>query len=173
MDTLKEYNIIKQVAKASYQNGFLKEKDKSQEDKPFFLNLEFLKTFVDNFQEAKEFPFTKKDLQNDYDGFIKTVNKIVQSNEGIPAWYLYGRDLDCIQWYPLLFSDATKIKNHFIAKCEEVLVFKSQFDWPRLLRSENSEGREYYKYIELFSGEFFNMAVPELFGEKYSLFDLD
>ena len=173
MDTLKEYEIIKKEAKASYQNGFLNDKNKSHEDKSFFLNFEFLKALVDNFQEAQEFPFTKRDLRNDFNGFVKTLNEIVQSNEGIPACYLYGRDIDCIKWYPLLFNDATEIKNHFIAKCEEVLVFKSQFDWPRLLRSENSEGREYYKYIELFSGDFFNMAVPELFGEKYSLFDID
>ncbi len=172
IESLNEQKSLTQSAALAYKKG-LKTGNKRIKTNTHYTDLQNLKTFVDNFKIKKQHNFTKKELKSDFKEFNKNLNIIIESNREISLTYLYGRDLDCVNWYANIFKDDTKIKNVVLAKCEDHLIIKSKFDWGRILRSNKVEGREYYKNIELHCGEFFNLIVPEIYGIMFNLFDLD
>ena len=60
-----------------------------------------------------------------------------------------------------------------IVKCKEICIIKSNFDWAGLLNKYTRIGVSYYEALEICKGEFYNLVVPEVYGDKFSLSDID
>lgn len=58
-------------------------------------------------------------------------------------------------------------------KCNGIAIIKSVFDWGGLLNKIKRIGIEYYEALELEPGEFYNLVIPEIFADGFSIQDLD
>lgn len=117
--------------------------------------------------------FTKDALINDMDIFSENLRKILLYNKKFPQDYIYGRDVDSVSWFCELFGNDLNIPDKIIARCSEISIIKSGFDWAGLLNQYNRIGVEYYDLLELSPGEFYNLIIPEIYGDGFSLQDLD
>ncbi len=116
---------------------------------------------------------TKGEAQKDLKKFSRDVREVLRRNKEIQYDYLYGRDLVSVTWFCELFGNDSEIPNKMIAKCNEVEIIKSMFDWGGLINKITRVGIEYYEALELEPGEFYNLVVPELFTDGCSIEDLD
>ncbi len=116
---------------------------------------------------------TKSEAEKDLKKFSRDVREVLKRNKQTQLDYLYGRDLASVTWFCELFGNDSEISNKMIAKCHEVEIIKSRFDWGGLLNKITRVGIEYYEVLELDSGEFYNLVVPELFTDRCSIEDLD
>jgi Txe/YoeB family toxin of Txe-Axe toxin-antitoxin module len=116
---------------------------------------------------------TKIEAEKDLKKFSEDVRRVLKRNKEIQHEYLYGRDLKSVNWYCELFGNDSGILRKRIAKCKEIEIIKSKFDWGGLLNKIGRVGIEYYEVLELSPGEFYNLLVPEIFGDGFSINDLD
>lgn len=117
--------------------------------------------------------FTKAEIENDLVVFSENLMKVLQRNRRFLEDYIYGRDLESVTWFCELFGNDLNIPNKIIAKCSEINIIKSGFDWAGLLNQHKRIGVKYYEVLELNPGEFYNLIIPEIYGDGFSMQDLD
>jgi len=132
--------------------------------------LVLLKNIISEIKEYND--FSKIEIENDFNCFSKNLLKILK-HRSLNEEYIYGRDLSAVNWYCELFGDESEIENKIISKCDETSIITSIFNWAGLWNKHTRVGVKYYEELELSPGEFCNMMVPEIFGDGFSLQDID
>ncbi len=116
---------------------------------------------------------TKSESEKDLKTFSKNVTAVLMRYKEIPHDYIYGRDLESVNWFCELFGNDSDIPTRTISKCKEIEIVQSGFDWGGLLNKIKRVGAEYYEVLELEPGEFYNLVVPEVFSDGFTIEDLD
>lgn len=116
---------------------------------------------------------TKNEAYKDLIKFSKNIMEVLIHNKRIPYDYIYGRDLEAVNWFCELFGNDSDIPNKMIMKCNGIAIIKSVFDWGGLLNKIKRIGIEYYEVLELQPEEFYNLVIPEIFADGFSIEDLD
>lgn len=135
--------------------------------------MELLQTILEHYINEHDNSISLDDLQDDFKTFAASYQKILKNSGNDSLYWLYGRDLDAANWYCEIFGSEPNILNNIIVKCSEVNVVESEFDWAGLINKYTRIGVRYYDTLELAQGAFYNLFVPEIPGNKFSLFDLD
>jgi len=117
--------------------------------------------------------FTTGELHKDFKAFSKKLKKTVQQNLQFKRAFIHGRDLEAGSWFCILFGKDADIPNKTIARCNEINIIQSNFDWAGLLNKHKRIGVRYYEILEINKGEFYNLVIPEVFGDGFSLIDID
>lgn len=115
----------------------------------------------------------KQKLDADFNQFSEKVTLFFNTSRTISLTYLYGRDLESVNWHCKLFANESQIRDKKIVKCPKIHVIESEFDWAGLLNKHRRVGVKHYEELELSPGYFFNLVVPEISKYGQSLFDLD
>lgn len=113
------------------------------------------------------------EARKDFREFLKNIRQVLMLNKRISNVYLYGRDLESVNWFCELFGNDLNIPDKVISKCKEIKIIQSKFDWGGLVNKITRIGIEYYEVLELESGEFYNLVIPEIFVDGFSIQDLD
>lgn len=170
-----EYTGYSNKAKQNYANSLYTDNSVKLSTSSFknkdIQTLQFLKNFIDRLQGCDN--FTRVKLEADYNSFSENLLKALKEKSKLKRTYIYGRDIDANSWFCELFSNEVGIPDKTIAKCKEVSIIKSTFDWAGLLNKHTRIGIKYYEELELNSGEFYNLVVPEIFGDGFTLQDID
>ncbi len=117
--------------------------------------------------------YWKTEIEDDFKSFSKSLTQSLNVINEFSYAYIYGRDLEADNWFGNLFADSMKIMNKIVSKCEETCIIKSKFDWSGLYNKHTRVAVKYYEDLELSSGEFYNLIVPEVWGGGFSLHDID
>lgn len=117
--------------------------------------------------------FSKSEIEIDFKKFSENLQRALKLNRKFSPDYLYGRDLDSVNWHCNLFAKEQAIMQKVISKCDELTIIESGFDWAGLFNKHKRVGVRYYQQFELSHGQFFNLILPEVFANGFSLFDLD
>lgn len=136
-------------------------------------NIELLKNIFNNYIMNTDITFEKDKLNSDFETFSGKLITTLRENSNMTANYLYGRDIASVNWYQDLFTIEDDFLSKTISKSEGLAIIESEFDWAGLLNKYSRVGVEYYENLELTEGHFFNLIVPEIYTEKYSLIDID
>lgn len=137
--------------------------------KPQVLSL--LQTLIDDI-ESNDF-FTKKQLEDDFQDFSKNLLEILNKDLKYSKEYIYGRDLSSVNWYCKIFSKESEPMEKSIRKCDEINIIRSKFDWSGLFNKHTRIAVEYYEHLKLLPGEFFTLVTPEIYGDGFSIHDID
>ena len=128
------------------------------------------------FNIYKDSPINLIDMnrfEKDFQIFSKKLLAIIQKNTKISEYYLYGRDLKSTNWFCEIFANDFELPNKIISRCEELSIIESEFDWAGMINKYKRVGVKYYSNLELSQGHFFNLVIPEVSENKFSLFDID
>lgn len=136
-------------------------------------DLSLLEWIVNNSIEEQHSSLSKAEFENDFKIFSKNLHQFLSNSKRISPYWLYGRDLKSSNWYCELFGKDERFKSKIVSKCEEINIIESEYDWAGLLNKYKRIGAKYYEDLEISSGHFFNLAVPEISKNGFSLFDLD
>ncbi len=179
LSTLIDYRKFHNEAKNIYKKlRFLpKNKQKSKKLEVFeeLDNIEKITTLknIVNQIDYTDKPFTKKELEADFQLFAENIAITLKRN--IPNEFLYGRDIEATNWYSLIFEHEENIQEVQIVKCNEPTIITSDYDWANILNKfllSNIRIR-YYETFEISKGIFNSLIVPEVYTEKFSLYDLE
>ena len=177
--TLPDYQKLHKRAKSIYKKSkFLtKNRQKSKHIEVFeeLYNIEKIITLknIINQIDYTDKPFTKNELEADFQLFAENI--AVTLKRYIPNELLYGRDIEATNWYSLIFEHEENIKEVQIIKCNEPTIITSDYDWATILNKfllSNIRIR-YYESFEISKGNFNSLIVPEVYTEKFSLYDLE
>lgn len=113
------------------------------------------------------------DMEMDYLKFTDSLLEFVQESAKINPFYLYGRDIEAANWYASLFFDEDRILEKCIAKCPNIAVLESEYDWSGLLNKSKRVGVKYYEDMTFAAGQYYNLIIPEVYRQQVSLFDLE
>ena len=107
-------------------------------------------------------------FKNYVDAFLKNINKDY-------LIYLYGRDIEAVNWYCNIFANKENKKylNKQVVVCTEIKIHQSHFDWAGIINKHKRVGVSYYESLEVTEGEFYNLLVPETINDAFSIFDID
>lgn len=117
--------------------------------------------------------FAKSEIEKDLVEFSKNISELLVYNNNFPNDYIYGRDLEAASWFCELFGNDLDIPNKMVSKCDGISIIKSRFDWGGLLNKIKRKGIYFYQILEFEQGDFYNLVIPEIFGDGFSLQDLD
>ena len=117
--------------------------------------------------------FSKNELVHDFMQFSTNLLESLTQISTLKVPYIYGRDLDSALWFCKVFGNDADIPNKIIVKCNGISVIKSAFDWAGLLQQSQRVGVKYYELLQINSGESYNLIIPEVYDEGFSLFDMD
>lgn len=132
-----------------------------------------LKSIVNNDILERVSSPSKATFENDFRIFTENLQQFLSDSKNFSTYWLYGRDLESSDWYCELFGNDSTFKSKIVSKCEEIKIIESEYDWAGLLNKYKRVGVKYYEDLELSSGSFFNLLVPEVSKSGFSLFDLD
>jgi len=133
----------------------------------------FLKGLVNNDIVERGGSLYKARFENDFRIFTTNLNQFLSDSISISPYWLYGRDLESANWYCELFENDSTLKSKIVSKSGEIKIIESQYDWAGLLNKYKRVGVKYYEDLDLSPGVFFNLAVPEVSKNGFSLYDLD
>jgi hypothetical protein len=114
----------------------------------------------------------QQEFELDFEKFYNNLILLLEQNK-ISNLYLYGRDLNSVNWCKDIFEDETEILNKTIVKCSEIKIIKSDFDWAGIFNKFYRVGVVYYEKLQISQGQFFNVIVPEVSENMFSLYDVD
>ncbi len=133
--------------------------------------LNFLQLLINDI-EANDL-YTKKQIVDDFEEFSKSLLTVLNNNKRPSNEYIYGRDLDSPDWYCKIFATEAEVMGKLIAKCDEIDIITSKFDWAGLNNKHTRIAVRYYGELELAPGEFYTLVVPEIYGDGFSIQDID
>lgn len=174
---IKKYFFLSKAAYSSYE----KKEDKKYECSSFDEIMNRVGLYRENIYLNEVIRHTdsqdgvnQNELNNDYANFTKQIAGIVFENDcSISRGYLYGRDVEAIDWYAMVFGEEDKISNKKLVKSEGVKIFFSHYNWGEFWAGFNLAGVRYYKNLQLKGGAYYNMVVPEAFDPGFSLYDIE
>jgi hypothetical protein len=178
LESISDFQCLHKKAKECYRNGIDKinyrsydhDTDKLYNELPDLSLLnQIFKTYIDNTD-------TKLDMvrfNDDFESFFEKLVVVLKVNTQISNYYFYGRDIFSVNWYFELFGCELDIYNKIISQSEEIKIIESEFDWAGMMNKYKRDGIKYYKDLEFQQGHFFNLIVPEVSNNKFSLYDID
>lgn len=117
--------------------------DSSTLEKPELAALTLLKIIVNQIKDFSSFSHTQ--IENDFIKFSENLREVLESKSGFREDYIYGRDLESVNWFCDLFGgNDSDTANKMITKCNEISIIKSCFDWAGLLNENKRIGIKYY-----------------------------
>jgi hypothetical protein len=108
---------------------------------------------------------------NDFEIFYLQLLSILTKNNSLP--YLEKRDIAAQYWYRDLFANPSEILNQRIARCQEVEIIPSSFNWGGLFNKYYRVGAGYYQTLQIEQGKYSNLIIPEISDNGFSLYDID
>jgi hypothetical protein len=179
LSTLTNYQKFHNKAKNIYQNlRFLPKKTQESRDLKGFEELDNIEKIITlkniiNQIDYTDKPFTKNELQADFQLFAEKIAIILKQH--LSTEYLYGRDIEAGNWYSLIFEHEKNIQDVQIIKCNEPTIITSDYDWANILNKVLlSDVRiRFYESFEISKGNFNTLIVPEVYIEKFSLYDME
>jgi hypothetical protein len=117
--------------------------------------------------------FTIEQLKNDFQAFSNRLVKVLGDYKQLSREYLYGRDLVSGKWYCEVFEDEAAVMSMVLEKCQEVSVIESNFDWAGLYNKHTRLAVQYYGELELAPGDFYTLIIPEIYGDGFTVQDID
>lgn len=163
-----EYYRKEIVTVASIANGF--EGEKFRDEIP---DLARLNQIYNIYAEDSNNYFDKSKFKMDFIAFSNRLIEVIKAKSKISDYYLYGRDIESVNWYCKIFSNLIELPNKIIIRCERLYIVESEFDWGGLMNKYKREGIEYYSELLLSRGQFFSLVIPEVSTNNFSLFDID
>jgi len=115
----------------------------------------------------------KEAMQKDLKSFFENFRKSLIANYKYDVKYLYGRDLQAINWYRDIFEYNAVTSKVKIIACKEIDIIKSDFNWAGVFNKKKLFKVKYYETLELQVGTFYNLIIPEVFEDDFSLYDID
>lgn len=172
-----DFQNLQEKAKKCYQNKLIKINSLNEECECIELlnensDLCLLNEIFNIYVEIPDKSLDKVKLKNDFVTFSESLVDVLKGNSQISNYYLYGRDIDSVNWYGDIFSNELELRNKIICQSEELNIIESEFDWAGLMNKHKRSGIEYYLNLTLVQGQFFNLVVPEVSQHKFSLFDI-
>lgn len=156
-----DLNIYKHQITNNYQNSIVERKVENT-------CIETLRDYLNTFENRD------LSIENSFSLFIQSIDKTrVAFKEDYSDSYLNGRDLSAENWYGMIFEDESTIKSKEICVSEMFSIYNSDYDWGRFYRRFTSTGIEYYANAQLEKGNFYYIIINELFGDYFSIYDLD
>ncbi len=177
-DTLDNFSSFMKNARETYYNGVYKRElnnydiDSVQNNNEVS-DLTLLQRIINNYNEKSDSFMAKGELENDFKIFSKNLHHFLNDSTKISSYWLYGRDLESTNWYCELFGNDSGLRDKIVYRCDEINIIESEFDWAGLLNKYKRVGVRYYENLELSSGHFFNLLIPEVSNNGFSIFDLD
>lgn len=170
----KHYHDIHNKSKKTYLDGIEKsvEINSPKVTNRVINNLAMLQNLLAWYGESYS-SFDKQKAEIDFQKFIKDIEETIDNKQQFSFDYLYGRDLDAVNWYCSLFAEESTLPDKIIVSCKEIDIIESEFDWAGLLNKGTKVGVKYYAGLELSDGRFFNLFIPEITKNEFSLFDID
>ncbi len=136
-------------------------------------NLSFLNAIFSYYSSRTDPRFDLQHFKEDYSAFYSELLSDLYKNISLSEYYLYGRDLMSQQWYSNVIAATLKTRHISFQRTKGLYVIKSSFNWAGLFNKHYRIGIKYYENLIVSEGQFFNLVVPELFGEKFVLYDID
>jgi len=112
----------------------------------------------------------KEIFQRDFEAFYQHIISFLSENGY--AKDLVKRDADAQHWYRSLFAEKSGMLNQVVVRCSKAEIIKSSFDWGGLFNQYYRVGVGYYTDLQIKSGRFFNLVVPEATDNGFSLYDI-
>jgi len=109
----------------------------------------------------------------DFASFADKLREVIKKNILISDYYLYGRDLASTNWYNEIFGNEYDLPNKVIMLCEDFIIIESEFDWAALINKYKRVDVKYYLNLQVTQGKFFNLIIPEVYIQKYSIYEID
>ena len=172
---LMNYNIAAKEAYHKGKAGYKTDYDCNEivEGYENFSVVSILKQSINYYLENPDPSSNKNFLEIDFEKFTKNLFEAIKANTKISASCLYGRDLLSTGWFCELFGNEYEIESKVIVTCSLINIIESEFDWAGLFNKNTRVGVKYYNELELSSGQFFNLVIPEVSVNRVSLFDID
>jgi Txe/YoeB family toxin of Txe-Axe toxin-antitoxin module len=117
--------------------------------------------------------FERNDLITNYKNFVKNVANIVKENSTISSNYLYGRDIEALSWYRLVFGKEKSNGEIRLVKCPEVDTLSSKYNWGAFWCKYNQLGSPYYDELKIEEGDHPTIIIPEANKFGFSIYDLE
>ena len=112
----------------------------------------------------------KEMFQSDFKAFYQRLISFLSENGS--AKDLAERDAAAQHWYRNPFADKSCMLNRVAVRCSTTEIIKSSFDWAGLFNQYYRVGVGYYTDLQIKSGRFFNLVVPEATDNGFSLYDI-
>jgi hypothetical protein len=168
-----DFKALLEKAKSRYQKGKVSNDLEINEFCNKIPDLSLLTQTYNYYAENQNNLFDQNNFRMDFETFTKNLSEVLQANSHLSDYYLYGRDIESINWYCEIFGNNTELPNKIISRCKGLSIIESEFDWGGLINKNKREGITYYLNLQLLKGQFYNLVIPEISKEKYSLFDID
>jgi len=122
---------------------------------------------------AKQCPpnIDKELFQSDFKTFYRQLLSFLQTNDSVES--LSQRDLAAQHWVRHLFSESSGLLNQMIVRCAETEIIESAYNWAGLFNKNWRVGAGYYSDLQIESGQFYNLVVPEATDNGFSLYDIN
>jgi len=130
----------------------------------------FLNDFINSLKLSTNYPIDLNSLQNDLNHFYTKLSNFLSYQ--YTSIYLYGRDLESLNWYCDIFN-SDKLGEKEIICCKEICIVESEYNWAGILSKYKRVGIPYYRDLEIIKGHFINLIVPEVSDCQITMFDLD
>jgi hypothetical protein len=117
--------------------------------------------------------FSKHTVENDFAIFSEKLLRFVEMINGVDKEHIFERDIDAGNWFCKLFGNEAEVADKKIEKCKGPVVIDSSFDWAGLFNKYTRVGVKYYETLELEPGDFYNLVIPEINADGFSLLDID
>jgi len=124
-------------------------------------------SLLKNISEKSENEKAKQDFTPFYNNLLDKIN------HNFSETYLYGRDLEAVNWYRNLFENTENLLQRQIVGCVEVSVIQSKYNWAELFNKYYKSGAIFYGTVLLEEKECFNLVVVEATKNRFSLYDID
>jgi len=112
------------------------------------------------------------EFRNDFMSFSRDLLDVIQMYNKVSCYYLYGRDLESTDWYHKIFENNEDVLNSIISKDREISIIESGYDWAGLINKFKRAGVKYYMDVKVTQGRYFNLIVPEVSNERFSMYDI-
>lgn len=124
-------------------------------------------SLLKNISEESENEKAKQDFELFYNNLLDKIN------HNFSEIYLYGRDLEAVNWYRNLFENEENLVQKQIVRCAETAVIQSKYNWAELFNKYYKSGAIFYGTVLLEEKECFNLVVFEATKNRFSLYDID
>lgn len=172
---LKAFFLSSSMAYASEQKKTASQPRYNQKNTPVKLidnEKEFLRVVIDNI-DYKATKFSKKEAEIDCCIFLNKLKEFRSQARSMSKLYLYGQEIDAINWYKRIFENSRALGNRIINQNVGIGIISSRFNWSLYLKLRIEFGKTMNSFPKLNEGDYYSVLVPETNERSYSIFDVD
>ena len=170
IDTEIDYHQLIAVSTNSFENNIVNSNTEKKEGGP---NLSFLTNSLNYYSTILGKNINKQHFMSDCIAFSEKLTSVIKQNATVSEYYLYGRDLMSQRWYVQVFAPLLNFQHIHFVQTKGLHIIESSFNWAGLANKHYRVGVEYYERLDVLEGQFFNLVVPEIIGNKFLLYDID